>query len=233
MLSWEQWKRACLVHARSLRFKEKVRKANELITDVLLKHDNPAIAFSTGKDSTVVYHLVKDIGPDIDVFHNDHEWMLTVSRHYLNRIQESDNVISVKFEDKHCDWFITNKGSSDSVTYDLVFLGLRAEENGYRKKYMRANGLYSYSGKYSQFNCSPIGWWTIEDVWGYIFSTDRDYNRAYEIMNNNGIPIDRQRIGPFANKLAMQYGQIAILKQCFPDDYNLFIKEYPEAKGYV
>ena len=230
MLSWDQWKRACLIHARSNRFKEKVEKASDLIMSVLIKSSNPAIAFSTGKDSTVVYHLVKDIAPDIDVFHNDHDFMLKESRDYLYRI---GGVKIIRYEDHHCEWFVTNPGKSDSTDYDTVFLGLRGEENSYRKTYLRVNGLYHYTGKYEQYSCSPIGWWAIQDVWSYIFSTGRDYNKAYEIMNNNDIPPHRQRIGPFANKLAMQYGQVAILKQCFPDDYNRFMKKFPKAKQYV
>jgi 3'-phosphoadenosine 5'-phosphosulfate sulfotransferase (PAPS reductase)/FAD synthetase len=230
MLSWNQWKRVCLIHARSDRFKNKVIRANNLIMRALENSTNPAIAFSSGKDSTVVYHLVKDIAPDIDAFHNDHEFMLKESKDYMDRI---GNVKIIKYEDHHCEWFVTNLGESDSTDYDTVFLGLRGEENNYRKTYIRVNGLYHYTGKYNQYSCSPIGWWTIHDVWAYIFSTGRDYNKAYEIMNDNGIPPKMQRIGPFANKLAMQYGQIATLKRCFPDDYNRFIKRFPEAKGYV
>jgi 3'-phosphoadenosine 5'-phosphosulfate sulfotransferase (PAPS reductase)/FAD synthetase len=231
MLNWKHWQRACLIHARSKSFREKVEKANKLITEVLLKSEKPAIAFSTGKDSTVVYHLVKDIAPDIDAFHYDDEFMLQESKHYLERI---GNVKIKKIEEAHTEWFITNEGQNDNVKeFDTIFLGMRAAENGYRKRHLAKMGLAYYAKKYNQIICNPIAWWSIEDVWAYIFSTKRDYNQAYRVMHEKGISVEKQRIGPFANRRAIQYGQLANLKKCFPNDYNQFIKKYPEAKGYV
>ena len=132
MLEWSQWKQTCLIHARSARFKNKVNRANELIMSVLEKANNPSIGFSCGKDSTVVFHLVKDIAPDIEAFYWDDEFILSESKKYLDRIGE----INIrKNQAKHTDWFKTNIGQADSLEeLETVFLGLRAEENSYRKK---------------------------------------------------------------------------------------------------
>lgn len=231
MLNWEQWKQTCLVHAKSIRFQDKVKCASDLCLSVLEQINNPAIAFSCGKDSTVIYHLVKDIAPDIEAFYWDDEFILDESEKYMNRIGD----INIrKNEAKHTNWFKTNVGIKDDLLgFDTVFLGLRAEENSYRKKQLAMYGLAFFSKKHQYNIINPIGWWKIIDVWAYIFTTKRDYNKAYQIMAKNYIDYDRQRIGPFANDRAIGYGQISILKQCFPDDYNRFIQKYPIARSYV
>jgi len=231
MLSWEQWQQACLVHANSVKFQDRVKHASELCLSVLEKIDKPAIAFSTGKDSTVIYHLVKDIAPDIEAFYWDDEFILSTSQEYLEKVGD----INIrKNEAKHTNWFKTNIGKKDFLTeFDTVFLGLRADENSYRRKQLSMYGLAYFSKKHQYNIINPIGWWKLIDVWAYIFSTKRIFNMAYKIMADNKIEYERQRIGPFANDRALGYGQISILKQCFPDDYNKFIKKYPIARSYA
>jgi 3'-phosphoadenosine 5'-phosphosulfate sulfotransferase (PAPS reductase)/FAD synthetase len=231
MLNWEQWKQACLVHSNSMKFQDKIKNASDLCLSVLEQINNPAIAFSGGKDSTVVYHLVKDIAPDIESFYWDDEFILIETELYIDKIGD---INIKKNQAKHTDWFKTNIGKIDNLEeFDTIFLGLRADENSYRKKQLANYGLAYFSKKYQYNIINPIGWWKLIDVWAYIFSTNRDYNKAYEIMAKNDIDYKNQRIGPFANDRAIQYGQIAILKQCFPDDYNKFIQKYPIAKSYA
>lgn len=231
MLNWQQWEQTCLVHSKSAAFAKNVGKANDLIMSVLKEVEYPAIPFSCGKDSTVVYHLVKDIGPDIPAFYWDDEFILTDSTDYMKRVGEIE---IRKNAAKHASWFETNVGEIDNLSdFDTIFLGLRAEENSYRRKNLGKMGL-AYFSKKSNYNViNPIGWWGILDVWAYIFSTQRDYNIAYKKMAANDVDYKNQRIGPFANDRALGYGQIYVLKRCFPDDYNRFITKYPIAKSYV
>lgn len=234
MLNWDQWEQACLIHSRSKSFRKKLDKANKLAMQVLEQSNNPYIAFSTGKDSTVIFHLVKDIAPDITTIYGFDDFHLKVSEEYLERISKTNEIRIRRNETKHTDWFTSNIGNIDLVDeYDCIFLGLRAQENSNRKKFLSSKGLAFFSEKHNAIYCNPIGWWSILDVWAYIFSKNRDYNRAYKIMTEHKIPFERQRIGPFAAEAAIGYGQLSILKLCFPEDYNNFIALYPQAKLYV
>lgn len=231
MLNWQQWQKTCMLHARSVKFQDRVRRATDICMFALENSVNPAIAFSGGKDSTVVYHIVKDIAPDIESFYWDDEFILSYSKNYIERLGD----INIrKNQSRHTDWFQTNTGKKDTLSqFDTVFLGLRAEENAYRKKQLARYGLAFFSKKHDYNIINPIGWWKLIDVWAYIFSTNRDYNYSYRVMAEKNVEYNQQRVGPFANEKAVQYGQIAILKLCFPDDYNRFIQKYPIAKSYV
>jgi len=44
------------------------------------------------------------------------------------------------------------------------------------------------------FNFYPIYDWTVEDVWGYVSKYDMPYNRVYEQLYKNGVPLSDQRI---------------------------------------
>ena len=49
----------------------KVAHSHQLISDALSRHSRPIVAWSGGKDSTVLLHLVRQHIPDVDVIFND------------------------------------------------------------------------------------------------------------------------------------------------------------------
>ena len=70
-------------------------------------------------------------------------------------------------------------------------------------------------------------------MWAYIVSTDLDYNKAYDRLEQLGVDPEHQRIGPLATKSVLRYGQLAILKRGWPDLFNRFAAAHPEALNYV
>ena len=112
-----------------------------------------------------------------------------------------------------------------------VFLGLRAEEASYREKHLRSQGPLFQAASDGKWRSNPISWWNVLDVWAYIMARDIPYNRAYDVMEKMGIPLDRQRIGPFA--YALGGGSAAILKKGWPDWWNRYIADHPEARQYA
>jgi len=78
-----------------------------------------------------------------------------------------------------------------------------------------------------------VAWWSTLDIWAYIFSRNLPYNHAYNKMDEMGIDLERQRIGPFAVERVLGYGQLQILKRGWPDLYNQFVAQYPEMRAYV
>lgn len=64
--------------------------------------------------------------------------------------------------------------------------GVRAEESGARTRRMRAFGVATTN------TCAPIGWWTAEDVFGYLHRHGLPVHPAYA-MSHGGL-IDRRRL---------------------------------------
>ena len=80
---------------------------------------------------------------------------------------------------------------------------------------------------------SPIPHWAVVDVWAYIVSHGCVYDAAYDRMSDAGIPIEAQRIGPFANRRALRVGQLEILKMVFPEQFTRFVHEIPDTVRFL
>jgi len=153
---------------------------------------------------------------------------------------------------KHAEWFTSWQDSrpedaewveatknggiqtwAKSNNYDLAFIGLRAEESSRRALYLRNMGTCHFVVPLKIWQCNPLAWWTVKDIWAYILSTGIEYNRAYDKLSELDVPLDRQRVGPLAVERVLGYGQLALLKRGWPDLYNRFKQKYPEAGQFV
>lgn len=224
------------LYARTKIFHIRLQQARDIINKALSIDKKPYVAFSGGKDSTVVYNLVKEQKPDIIGIWSDDEWYLPETGEYIER---TGNIHHIRTNAYHTEWFNVN-GDWDgipeyakSMNYEMVFLGLRQDENAYRKFHLRKFGSLFFAALDDCWHCSPISTWTWQDVWAYIVSNDLDYNRAYDRLDEIGIEPERQRIGPLAQRRVLGYGQITILKRGWPELFNEFAAKYPEARNYV
>ena len=65
--------------------------------------------------------------------------------------------------------------------WDLVIVGLRADESRQRLKAGLRDGEYFYSSsEWKAFVCRPILWWTERDVWDYVEKENVPYNDLYK-----------------------------------------------------
>jgi len=240
-----------LLHATLPRHRRRVEQSLRIIEDCFARTASPYIAFSAGKDSSVLLHLVRSVAPDTPAVWSDDEW------HYpetLDLVARTPNCTRIAAQVQHASWFRSwargaplpegtlwvdapkNDGLQTHAAasgYDGVFIGLRADENGRRRTHLRVHGLLFFALNYQVWQCNPIGWWTIEDVWAYLLAHDVPYNAAYDRMFDLGIAPERQRVGPFAVERALGYGQLTILRRGWPELYARFVAEYPEAAGYT
>lgn len=238
-------------HARSPRFQRAVDEANRLIEEGLKRMESPAIAFSGGKDSTVVLDLVRRQNPAVVAHFGHEQWLLPETEQFVGQV---DNLIKSALPDNHAEWFSVWDNPDDvpddvmyidknkytefdygrkMMGWDGVFLGLRAEENAYRKIFLRKLGPMRYCKKHDMWECNPIAWWKVEDVWAYIVSRDIQYNRAYDKLAELGLPIQHRRIGPMAQQRVLEHGQMVILRRGWPEVFERFAAAHPEAWGYV
>ena len=65
-----------LYHSTKDSYKKKLRSAKQIIDEALETIKNPYMSLSGGKDSTVVYGLLRRLQPDIPAVWSDDEWWL-------------------------------------------------------------------------------------------------------------------------------------------------------------
>ena len=215
-------------------------RARGIVARAVEDDRQPYVAFSGGKDSTVVFDLVRELIPDVPAVWSDDEWYLPETGEYMNRLRAAGiNLHHIRTNDEHAPW-LTVTGDWDGIPHyaaqqdwDTVFLGLRQEESRDRRVHLRRFGPLFFAQSDDFWHCNPIHDWTWRDVWAHIVSRGIDYNRAYDVLEAIGVPPERQRVGPLAVDRVLGYGQLAILKRGWPEIFNRFAAAFPEARNYV
>lgn len=246
-------RKAFALHARLPGFARKVERALLVLTTAKEQGRQPYAAFSGGKDSTVMLDLVRRVFPEAPAVFADDEWHLPETLAVLPQIP---NLTRVAGQRTHASWFTAwvegpanlppgvvwidaMQHGSRMGTWarqhdcDTACIGIRADENSYRRKHVRAFGELFYAKSRDFWHCYPVAWWSLSDIWAYIVSRDLPYNQAYDRMSALGVPLPSQRVGPLAVERVLGYGQMAILKRGWPDLYRRFVARYPEASAYV
>jgi len=238
-------KAAFAAHYRTAAFRRRVDEARRGVERFCETASHPAVAFSGGKDSTVVLHLVRQACPEAPALFGHDEWLLPETEEYLSRVK---GLITFAFRDqKHAEFFrswVDGEPPTDYVFegnipdfvrrmgYDGLAFGLRMDENSYRKMHVRKYGQLFFSRTRRIWMAYPIARWSVRDVWAYIVGNGLDYNRAYDRMAEIGVPWREQRVGPLANTRALRAGQAALLRRGWPELYECFADTYPEVRRY-
>jgi 3'-phosphoadenosine 5'-phosphosulfate sulfotransferase (PAPS reductase)/FAD synthetase len=236
------------LHAKTKEYRSRVDRARRIIDRAREACPTWYVAFSGGKDSSCVLHLVRSVAPDTTAVTSVRQWDLPETEELLaatpnlHRITydgytgkewarrwESREQLMARHPDAR--WLAVDEIQSRGTKERGVFLGLRAEEAGYRKLHLRALGTLYDCEKTGKWHCNPIAWWSVRDVWAYIAENDVPYNRAYDVMQEMGIAADAQRIGPF--DYALNAGALAILKRGWPEYFNRIAAQHPEARQYA
>lgn len=233
--------RDAVLHARTRSFAQRLGEAERIVDAWLETCARPTVAFSAGKDSSVCLHLVRSRTPDACALFADDEWHLPETEALL---AETGGLVRIVRRLQHCDWFTAwedepgpEGGSKNRWArehgHDGMAIGLRAAENARRRMQIRARGTVFHHQGAGLLWCYPVAWWSTLDVWAYIYSRQVPYNRAYDVLEEIGVPLERQRIGPFASERALGYGQLSILKRGWPDVFERFAAAHPEARTYA
>lgn len=208
-----------LRYSKTADFRSKLQNAKSNIADALMRSQQPYIAFSGGKDSLVTAHLVQGFRPSVPLLWSDAELEANETVDYMTMMREvaGDRLI-IKFGQTSHAWFtpwvdapywrepLPGTVHADRETpewmasqgYDCVFTGTRAGENRRREGWLLNAGPVYYTRKGVGLTCSPLAWWTEDDVWAAIAHFGLPYNAAYDKMEAAYVPRRRQRVGPLS-----------------------------------
>ncbi len=239
------------LHAKLPAYQRHVARAREIIGGILQHIKYPYIAFSCGKDSSVLAHMVMQFVPSAPLrFLSSGETRLVHNvddvLQYFNslgaEIQEInvDRVFSEEWKD--ATWDEQRKAGRHDMellndsSFDGIFMGLRAEESRARKISLykqQTDGLpyfcyqYKTGKRQDMIRCCPLGNWTTIDVGTYIIEHGLPYLDWYGHQGFEGRTTAR-----LTGDAVRQYA-LVWLKKNKPDSWNRLSMRFPEFKYYV
>lgn len=179
-----------LLHAETAEHRARVAASEKIIKDCLSSSVRPYVAYSGGKDSTAVLHMVLRQKPGVMVWHWDYGPEF-VPREYeresvdIARWMGASNIRLDSTPDQvrggdNGSWWRSFAGHIKGLReegFDLVFLGVRGEESGKRRRRLSAGR----PGIGIVRECCPLADWSWMDVWAYIVSHGLRYHRVYDL----------------------------------------------------
>lgn len=207
-----------LIHYRSDRFREKLFAAMGIARRALEQAKRPYIAFSGGKDSLATFAVVELVSGGVQMAWTDDELEFPETVLYMTKFRDlaGTQLLMGKGSHEHAGWFTpwvdwpfwrepisgtietplgVRHHMEEIRRHDLVFLGLRMEENRRRRNWLAQAGP-TYGGAYTIRTCNPLWDWTADDVWAMIIGQGLPYNPIYDRLEDMAYPRHRQRCGP-------------------------------------
>ncbi len=175
----------------------KVRESKKIIRTARHRW-NCGVAFSGGKDSTALLHLVREEVPDIPLLFADTSVKFPETYAFIDRLKEAWGVdlhvarnewdeAQWKRSKVECCYRLKVEPFNNLVTdlgLDAVFVAIRRDEHPARSKaqyYDNVGGVTHIERvEFDHTRVHPILDWTEEDVWTYIRENDLPYNPLYD-----------------------------------------------------
>jgi len=219
--------RTALLYAQLKPFKALVNKTSGFIRWALERVENPYVACSFGKDSSVMLHLIRQHRPDIPViFVRRIETDLIDNFHEVIQSWNLPNLITLSYKG-----FLEGgkTGGLVSTTKDLdfdsFFVGLRMEESAGRRISMKTHGVF-FKNSHNKIRICPMSDWKTNDIAAYCLSNNlptltKYLKEGFESRTTANI------------SSSFPHETIGWVKRNNPEAYNRLIELLPDAKFYV
>jgi 3'-phosphoadenosine 5'-phosphosulfate sulfotransferase (PAPS reductase)/FAD synthetase len=226
----------------------RVRQAKLYISEWLTEVRNPYIAFSAGKDSTCVLHLIREQKPDTPAvyFCADSAFpeMETIFSQTPNFIRQKTRLPFLDMLTEYGGYgprfakamleetvYKPIEAIIQEYDFDGIAYGLRmAESYGRQMNFLSRGAVFQYK-RDGLWACQPIVKWSYNDVWAYIMSNSISYCGTYDRMWD--MPEDDQRICYWAGGTKRHYGRLAWLKRNYLGLFNRLAEIYPDVRSFV
>lgn len=236
-------------------YKRRLERAKGVINDALSLGIRWYIAWSGGKDSTVLAHLVNSICPNIEIWSEKDDCDFPEEMGYIKSVAERYN-FNLKIvtpavslwdeiekggidicEDLHSrgtelsDTYFYSEVAKQEALFDGVFLGLRMEESRGRKWNFKKRGhIYQRSNK--KWTCIPLAQWTATDIFSYLVINEIPILDIYYKTKFVNAPEEIRKAWYLPSARANK-GFCVWLKYYYPELYNKLMNKFSEVKSYT
>lgn len=240
--------RTCLVYSKLTTYKVKKQRTIDNIAEMLSMSKSPYIAFSCGKDSSVLADMVLKLNPTIPlrfissgetrILHNVDDVIAFFREKYGANIEEIvfDRVFSEEWKDASFDE--QRKAGRrdiqniDNANFDGVFMGLRSQESRGRQISLaccRTEGLPRNMYKYANrdfYRMCPLKEWKTEDVGAYIVENQIPTLNWYKV---NGF--DARTTARLTGD-SIRQNTLSFIKMQNPVGFRRLVERFPELNIY-
>lgn len=213
--SWRALERVDEINARRLKHKLELKSA-KAAADVrsFLSHGAGYAGVSWGKDSVCLAHVLASHGVSVPLV-----WV----RVDLVENPDCPSVRDAFLKRWPLDYHEISADSGKRRTSAEGFAeaarrfgrrhisGVRGQEAAYRMMRMRKHGVSSKN------TCAPIGWWTTEEVFAYLWLHDLPVHPAYAMSYGGLLEREHQRVGAIGGERGRGFGRREKETRYYPD----------------
>lgn len=233
------------------RHMEKVLEARYILEAFLKFTDNRYMAWSTGKDSTSVLTLLRQVEKQLNAENEDDQFKTPVifmdgglnppgTNEYLKKFDDI-NIYKPKLSllesvekygfniDKKTRYKndALNDFYEDYPDYQGRIMGIRYNENSARKNLFKRGHTY-FSERDWEWTCNPIYNWSFEDVFAFLVSSNTPIHPHYSAPGTQ--TLEHRRVGDMLGHHGSEFGRFTHVKEMYPEFYyklkeHKFLKE--------
>lgn len=254
-MSYGPWTRGALT-ARLASTRRRFDRALERTAEFLAAHPRSYVAWSGGKDSTVVAHLAHTVDPSITIGHYESSWCLPETHDHMRELADRfgwrrrDYQVGSALDamrrngswDFHApdgpdDWGEVIIYGPARLAYqdhpDGMLWGLRADESIARRwRLAPRRGVFQrrHGDCAGQWVAAPIWDWSTETVWAYHAHHDIPPSPVYQRLADLGVPEVAHRVSLILSSDGIDRGRAAWLRRGWPDLFNEVSLALPRAR---
>jgi 3'-phosphoadenosine 5'-phosphosulfate sulfotransferase (PAPS reductase)/FAD synthetase len=248
------------LHSQTREYKKRLANTQNQILNKLNKHNIVGISYSTGKDSTVLVHLVDSLKSQLKcqiiniLFDCNAVWQDSFSQlQEMNKIGIKTEIIksNVTYQELRLREHSKGEKISDNIAnnwsvyenarkavekfdLDLQCIAIRSQESKSRQDFFKYKPNYFFVKKVKVQSFYPLEYWTSKDIWAYIVSNNVPHNQLYyKFADTFGNKPYNYRVDEYLERDALNNGSLKILKKYYPEIAIKEIKNLPFLDQYL